>query len=140
MAWVDLLAAREIEQQVAQGPATGIDVGIARFATLSDGTYIALLASLKNHEQRLAKYQRHMARKVKGSANWKKKAKVRVQRIHARIANARSDFLHKSSSTISKNHAVIVVEDLKVSNMWRSASGTIDTPGLSTETVAAAYT
>jgi transposase len=45
-----------------------------------------------------------MARKVKGSSNWKK-AKARVQRIHARIANARNDFLHKASNTISKNHA-----------------------------------
>jgi putative transposase len=69
-----------------------------------------------------------MARKVKGSSNWKK-AKARVQRIHARIANVRSDFLHKASNGISKNHAMVAVEDLRVRNMTRSASGTLDAPG-----------
>jgi len=126
--YVSILTAREVKQPVPQGPAVGIDVGVARFATLSDGTFIAPLASFKKHEQRLAKYQRRMARKVKGSANWKK-MKVRVQHIHARIADARADFLHKASNTISKNHAMIAVEDLKVRNMTRSASGTADRPG-----------
>jgi putative transposase len=57
--------------------AVGIDVGIARFATLSDGTFIAPLASFKKHEQRLAKYQRRMSRKVKFSNNWRR-AKARA--------------------------------------------------------------
>lgn len=126
--YVSILTAREVEQPVPSGPAVGIDVGVARFATLSDGTFVVPLASFKKHEQRLAKYQRRMARKVKGSANWKK-AKARIQRIHARIANARSDFLHKASNTISKNHAMIAVEDLQVRNMVKSASGTVEAPG-----------
>jgi putative transposase len=126
--YVSILTAREVEVPVLQGPAIGIDVGVARFATLSDGTYIAPLASFRRHEQRLAKYQRRMARKVKGSANWKK-AKAHVQRIHARIADARADFLHKASERISKNHAMIAVEDLKVRNMTKSASGTTEKPG-----------
>ncbi|WP_342357055.1 RNA-guided endonuclease TnpB family protein [Paraburkholderia sacchari] len=125
---VSVLTAREVDQPVPHGSAVGIDVGVARFATLSDGTYIAPLASFKKHEQRLAKYQRRMARKVKGSSNWKK-AKTRIQRIHARIANARADFLHKASNTISKNHAMIAVEDLQVRNMSNSAKGTADAPG-----------
>jgi putative transposase len=126
--YVSILTAREVEQPVPSGPAVGIDVGVARFATLSNGTFVAPLASFKKHEQRLAKYQRRMARKVKGSANWKK-AKARIQRIHARIANTRSDFLHKASNTISKNHAMIAVEDLQVRNMVKSASGTVEAPG-----------
>ncbi len=126
--YVSILTAREVDQPVPHGPAVGIDVGVARFATLSDGTYIAPLASIKKHEHRLAKYQRRMASKVKGSANWKK-AKARIQRIHARIANARADFLHKASNTISKNHAMIAVEDLQVRNMSKSAKGTADAPG-----------
>ncbi|MCP3726188.1 transposase [Paraburkholderia sp. CNPSo 3272] len=125
---VSILTAREVEQAVPHGPAVGIDVGIARFATLSDGTFIAPLASFKQHERRLAKYQRRMARKIKGSANWRK-AKARIQRIHVRIANARIDFLHKASSTISKNHAMIAVEDLRIRNMTKSASGTLEVPG-----------
>jgi putative transposase len=123
-----ILTAREVEQPVPVGPAVGIDVGVARFATLSDGTHIAPLNSFRKHEQRLAKYQRRMARKVKGSANWKK-AKTRVQRIHARIANVRSDFLHKASAKISKNHAMVAVEDLQVRNMSKTAKGSANAPG-----------
>jgi putative transposase len=126
--FLSVLTKREVEQPVPHGPAVGIDVGVTRFATMSDGTYIAPLASFKKHEQRLAKYQRRMSRKTKFSSNWKK-AKARVQRIHARIANARNDLLHKASNTISKNHAVIAVEDLQVRNMSKSASGTTDAPG-----------
>ena len=126
--YVSILTRREVKQPVPVGPAVGIDVGVARFATLSDGSYIAPLASFRKHEQRLAKYQRRMARKVKGSSNWKK-AKARIQRIHARIADARADFLHKASNSISKNHAMVAVEDLQISNMSKSAKGTADAPG-----------
>ena len=126
--YVSILTKREVEQPVPHGPAVGIDVGVARFATLSDGTFIAPLSSFRKHEQRLGKYQRRMARKVKGSSNWKE-ARARVQRIHAHIANARNDFLHKASNTISKNHAMIAVEGLQVRNMSRSAKGSAETPG-----------
>ena len=54
-----------------------------------------------------------MSRKVKFSNNWKK-AKIKVQKIHIDIANARKDFLHKTTTTISKNHALVCVEDLQV--------------------------
>lgn len=126
--YVSIVTRREVELPVPHGPAVGIDMGVARFATMSDGSFIAALASFRNHEKRLAKYQRRMARKVKGSNNWKK-AKSRIQRIHARIADARADFLHKTSTAISKNHAMVAVEDLKISNMSKSAKGTADVPG-----------
>ena len=117
-----------LEREVEQPPpvatsAIGIDVGIARFATLSDASYIAPLNSFKKHQQRLARYQRRMSRKVKFSNNWKK-AKARVQKIHIGIANARNDFLHKTTTTISQNHALVCIEDLQVRNMSRSARGT----------------
>ena len=126
----------QTERKVAEpchpaATAVGIDMGIVRFATLWDGqkeTVIQPLSSLKRHAVRLAKAQRQMSRKVKFSSNWKR-AKVRVQRIHGQIANARNDFLHKTSHAISKNHAMIVVEDLQVKNMSRSASGTLAEPG-----------
>jgi putative transposase len=69
-----------------------------------------------------------MSRKVKFSNNWKK-AKRKVQNLHSRIANIRRDYLHKVSTTISKNHAMIVIEDLKVANMSKSASGTVSQHG-----------
>ena len=114
---------REVPQPTpAATTAIGIDMGIARFATLSDGSFIAPLSSFKKHQKRLARYQRRMARKVKFSNNWKKE-KAKVQKVHSQIANARKDFLHKTSTTISQNHALVCVEDLQVRNMSRSCKG-----------------
>ncbi|MHB1636228.1 RNA-guided endonuclease InsQ/TnpB family protein [Acidiferrobacter thiooxydans] len=123
----------QTERDVAESkhPATsmvGIDMGIIRFATLSDGRFIEPLNSFKKHQQRLARYQRAMSRKQKFSSNWKK-ARARVQRIHSRIANARRDFLHKASTQISQNHAIVCLEDLPVRNMSKSAAGRSDSPG-----------
>ena len=126
--FVSILTERTVEKPIPQGGAVGIDVGIAQFATLSDGSFVEPLNSFRKHEARLRRYQRAMSRKTKFSSNWKK-AKAKVKKIHTRIANVRKDFLHKASATISKNHALVVVEDLKVSNMSRSAKGTVDAPG-----------
>ena len=106
----------------------GIDLGVANFATLSDGTFVKPLNSFKKHEQRLKKYQRRMSRKVKGSQNYKK-ARAKVARCHQTITNARQDFLHKLSHQIARDHALVVVEALKVKNMTQSASGTVAKPG-----------
>ena len=108
--------------------AIGIDVGIARFATMNDGSFIAPISSFKKHQQRLARYQRRMSRKVKFSSNWKK-AKARVQKIHTGIANARKDFLHKTTTTISQNHALVCIEDLQIRNMSKSSKGNGEQPG-----------
>jgi putative transposase len=120
--FVSIQTEREVEQPLPKGDAIGIDMGITRFATLSDGTHIAPLNSFKKHEQRLARYQRAMSRKVKFSNNWKK-AKAKVQRIHSHIANARKDFLHKASCQISQNHVMIAIEDLQIGNMSKSSKG-----------------
>ncbi|MBN3736167.1 RNA-guided endonuclease TnpB family protein [Burkholderia sp. Tr-20390] len=126
---VSIQTEREVEQPVPHATsAIGIDVGIARFATMSDGTFVAPLNSFRKHEARLRRCQRAMSRKVKFSNNWKK-AKARVQRIHARIGNTRRDYLHKATTTISKNHAMVCIEDLQVRNMSRSAAGSTDAPG-----------
>ncbi len=126
--FVSIQTSREVSQPVPSGDAVGIDMGIARFATLSDGSFVAPLSSFRRHETRLRRYQRALSRKVKFSSNWNK-AKARVQRIHSRIGNARRDFLHKTSTAISQNHAMVCIEDLAVRNMARSAAGTLDAPG-----------
>jgi len=126
--FVSIQTEREVEQAIPQGGAVGIDMGIARFATLSDGTFYAPLNSFKRHEAALRKAQQAMSRKVKFSNNWRK-AKARIQRIHSRIGNARRDYLHKTSTAISKNHAMVCIEDLQVRNMSKSAAGTADAPG-----------
>ncbi|MGL5224964.1 MAG: RNA-guided endonuclease InsQ/TnpB family protein [Aeromonas sp.] len=126
--YVSIQTEREVDTPLHQGGAVGIDMGIARFATLSDGTFYVPLSSFKHHEIALRKAQQAMSRKTKFSANWKK-AKAKVQRIHARIGNARRDYLHQTSTTISKNHAMVCVEDLQVRNMSKSAAGTTEKPG-----------
>ncbi|HDR9485252.1 TPA: transposase [Burkholderia aenigmatica] len=126
---VSIQTEREVEQPVPEATSViGIDVGIARVATMSDGTFLTPLNSFKKHEARLRRCQRAMSRKVKFGNNWKK-AKARVQRIHTRIGNARRDYLHKATTTISKNHAMVCLEDLQVRNMSRSAAGSTDAPG-----------
>jgi putative transposase len=65
---------------------------------------------------------------VKFSQNWQK-AKRRVQAIHARIGNVRRDFLHKATTTIRQNHAMVCIEDLQVRNMSKSSKGSADAPG-----------
>ncbi|MDR5727426.1 MAG: transposase, partial [Terriglobia bacterium] len=126
--FISIQTAREVELPVPKGDAVGVDMGIVRFATLSDETVIPSLNLHRQHAPTLRKAQQALSRKKKFSSSWKK-AKAKVQRIHVRIANARRDFLHKASTTISKNHAMVVVEDLQVSNMSRSAAGTEEQPG-----------
>jgi putative transposase len=127
--FISILTKREVAPPVHPSTsAVGIDMGVVRFATLSDGEFIEPLNSFKEHEDQLRKAQQALSRKEKYTKNWKK-AKAEVQRIHARIANVRLDFLHKTSTPISKNHAMVVMENLQVRNMSRSAAGTVEQPG-----------
>ncbi len=126
---VSIQTQREVAQPLHTATtAIGIDVGIARFATMSDATYLAPLNSFKKHQQRLARYQRRMSRKIKFSSNWKK-AKAKVQQLHNRIAHARKDFLHKATTTISQNHVLACIEDLQVRNMSKSSKGNSEQHG-----------
>ncbi|MHB8198995.1 MAG: RNA-guided endonuclease InsQ/TnpB family protein [Vulcanimicrobiaceae bacterium] len=127
--YVTIQAEREVSEPVhASESAVGIDLGVVRFAALSDGTFVQGANAFKKYEKRLAFYQRRMARKVKFSANWRK-AKTKVTRIQRKAANLRNDMLHKASTTISKNHVVVVMEDLRITNMTASAKGTLEDPG-----------
>ena len=127
--FVSIQTEREVEPSLP--PATtaiGIDVGVVRFATMSDGSHIEPINSFKKHQERLARYQRRMSRKVKFSNNWQK-AKTKIQRIHRTIAHARKDYLHKFTTTISQNHALGCIEDLQVRNMSRSSKGNSEEHG-----------
>ena len=130
--YVSIQTEREVAVPLHAAPlAVGIDLGVVRFATLWDGereTVLEPLNTFARHQHRLAKAQRQMARKTKHSRNWLK-AKARVQRIQRQIANARADYLHKATTAISKSHALVIVEDLQVASMTRSASGTAEQPG-----------
>ncbi len=126
--YVSIQTEREVDVPIPTGNDVGIDMGVKRFATLSDGTSYAPLNSFRKHETALRKAQQALSRKIKFSNNWHK-AKRRVQRLHTRIARVRHDYLHKTSTTISKNHAFVCIEDLQVANMTKSAQGTREQPG-----------
>lgn len=122
---------REVEQLVHPSTSiVGLDAGVTLFATLSDGTMFEPVHAFRKNAAKLAKYQCCLSRKTKFSSNWKKQ-KQKISRLHQRVAHTRNDFLHKTSTIISKNHAMIVIEDLKITNMSKSARGTVDVPGRS---------
>ena len=120
----------EFEQAIPthQGGEIGIDMGIVRFATLSSGEYFEPLNAFKAYKGKLAKLQRQLKNKLKFSRNWQK-LNAKISKLHYRIANVRRDFLHKISTDICKNHAMIYVEDLQVSAMAKSAKGTTEAHG-----------
>lgn len=106
----------------------GVDFGVKRLITLSNGTGFLPINALKKHLESLGIAQRKLARMVKRSNNWKKQKRT-IQNLHIRIADIRSDWLHRVSHYLSKNHALIVLEDLGIKSMSVSTQGTIDNPG-----------
>lgn len=108
--------------------AIGIDRGVSVFAATSEGELAEPVNALKRSLSRLARLQRRLSRQKKFSNNWRK-TKARIAKLHQKIARARHDFLHKLSTQWSKSHALIVLEDLSVRNMTRSAKGTLEKPG-----------
>ena len=118
----------EYEIPTHKGGEIGIDMGVARFATLSNGEFFEPLNAFKTYKGKLAKLQKRLKNKVKFSQNWQK-LKAKITKLHHKITNCRKDFLHKISTQISKNHAMIYIEDLQVSNMSKSAKGTVEAHG-----------
>ena len=108
--------------------AVGVDLGVKKLVTTSEGEVFNPKNSFKTNQIKLAKLQRKLSKKVKFSENWKK-LNTTINKLHYHISNIRHDYLHKVTTTLSKNHAMIVVEDLKVANMSKSASGTIEKKG-----------
>ena len=123
----------QVEQEVNQQahPADGsigVDLGVKKFVACSNGRYFDSANAFKKLQSKLAKGQRCLSKKKKFSENWKKQ-KRKIQKIHSKICYIRRDFQHKLSTNLSKKHAMIVVEGLKINNMSKSAGGTTDNPG-----------
>ena len=97
----------------------GIDLGIKDLAILSDGTQFDALKPLNASLKRLAFLERALSRKPKDSARYEKN-RVKVARLHARIAAHRKDYLHKISNEITRRFGVIFLEDLNVDGMLRN--------------------
>jgi putative transposase len=117
--FVSILTETQVQELPKTGSAVGIDVGLKDVAILSDGTIYSNPRFFRTLEKRLARAQRIMGRRTKGGANWNK-ARIKVARIYEKIANARKDYLDKISTEIVKNHDIIGMEDLSVSNMLKN--------------------
>ena len=114
--YISILVDEDIKQLPKNNKKVGIDLGIKNFAVTSDGEVFENLEWLKKSEKRLAKLQRDLSRKKKGSRN-REKARLKFAKLHEKIANQREDYLHKVASKIINENQVIVLEDLKVSDM-----------------------
>jgi IS605 OrfB family transposase len=101
------------------GTETGIDLGLTHFAVLSDGRKVANPRFLRRAERRLRTAQKALSRKAPGSSN-RGKARIRVARAHARVADARRDWLHKESTRIIRDSQAVYVEDLCVAGLGRT--------------------
>ena len=99
--------------------AIGIDLGLKDFVALSNGEKITGPKVLRNHLKQLAKHQRQVSKKVKGSKN-RQKAKHKVASLHEKIANVRKDFLQKLSTKLIRENQTICLEDLNVAGMVRN--------------------
>jgi len=106
----------------------GIDLGLTHFAILSTGEKITSPKAFRRNQKKLARLQKSLSRKAKGSKN-RAKAKLKVARIHARITDARRDFLHKLSTRLIRENQTISIETLAVKNMSKAAKSTIQKPG-----------
>ena len=102
-----------------KGGAVGVDLGIKTLATLSDGTVIENPRCLAASERRLKQAQQALSRKTRGS-NRRAKARAKVARLHARVANQRLDAMHKATTMIARTYSTVCIEDLNVAGMVKN--------------------
>lgn len=114
--FVSLQVKEEINPVKNTGPIVGVDIGIRRLATLSDGTSFNNPCPLARYERKMKRIQRALSRKQKRSRN-RLKTKLTLQKLHARIANIRRNAIHQVTSKLTKSKSVIVIEDLCVQGM-----------------------
>ena len=119
--YASLTVEREpIAKPAPRGGVVGVDLGVKNLATLSDSTVIPNPRPLGARLRALRKAQQALSRKVKGSAR-REKAKERVARLHARVADVRADAMNKATTTIAQTYSNVCVEDLHVAGMVKTA-------------------
>ncbi|WP_239118183.1 RNA-guided endonuclease InsQ/TnpB family protein, partial [Sphaerisporangium melleum] len=128
--WYVVLSCDDVPGQPlpATGAAVGLDMGVASLVTTSDAEHLANPRHLQASAGRLAAAQQALSRKKRGSKR-RRKAVARVAALHAKVGRQRLDGAHKAALTLVAAYDVIVHEDLRIANMTRSASGTIEQPG-----------
>ncbi|RKN08604.1 RNA-guided endonuclease InsQ/TnpB family protein [Streptomyces radicis] len=117
--FVSLLCEDTMVPAPATTNAVGVDAGITSLVTLSTGEKITNPRHERRDRARLARAQRQLSRKAKGSNN-REKARRKVARVHARIADRRRDFLHKLTTRLVRENQTVVIEDLTVRNLLKN--------------------
>jgi len=117
--FVSLQVEEEIEAQNNTGPTAGVDVGISKLATISDGTVIANQKPLSRFERRKKRIQRSLARKARGSNN-RARTVIRLARYELKVSNIRKDAIHKATTMLARTKSVIGVESLNVTGLLRN--------------------
>ncbi len=119
--FVSIQCETEIDDPIYEGPHVGVDMGLNHFATLSTGEKIPNPRHLRRSEKRLARAQRKLSHKVKGSTN-REKQRVKVARLHERVSDQRRDFHHKLSRRLVDEFGIITFETLHIKGMIRNHS------------------
>ena len=126
---ISVLTERETVLAAApSGPDIGIDLGIAQSITCSDGTVEHLPVPSTEEMAKVARLQRRVSRRKKGSHR-RAKAQQHLNQFRPRLVQRRNDAMHKITTRLANNHGLLVVEDLAVKNMTASAAGTLQDPG-----------
>jgi putative transposase len=126
---VSLVAAQPPVERQSTGCSVGIDVGITHTVTTSDGEHLDMAVLLSpGEQQRLRRLQRRLGRQHKGS-NRRERTKRAIARLRAREADRRRDWIEQTTTRLVRAHDLVAIEDLRVKQMLRSASGTADEPG-----------
>jgi putative transposase len=134
--YVSIVTEKEIDVKEDFSNPVGIDVGVKKIITLSNGYYFKPL-DLGKYEKKLIKLQRQLSKKQHPTkrgdktpfSNNYRKQQNRMSKLWLKIANVRNDYLHKITTAIAKNHGLVAVEDLKIKNITKSAKGTKENPG-----------
>jgi putative transposase len=126
--WFGLVTFEVANAQDHPGPAVGLDLGLTRLATLSTGEIIANVREGKRRARAIAAATQALARAIRGSKR-RARVKERLGRLKRREANARATYLHQQSAALTRRYSTIVVEDLRIKSMMRSARGSREEPG-----------
>lgn len=117
--FVSVLVETEVKELPVTNKKIGIDLGLKDYAILSDGTVYSNPKHLEKLLIKLKRLQRRLSKKQLGSKNYYK-ARLKIARLHEKIANCRYDFLHKLSTKVVNENQVIAMEDLQVKNMVKN--------------------
>lgn len=117
--FVSIRVSEDITPPSNTGPIVGLDVGVSNWFVTSDGVTYRASSEFARLERRVARVNRQLSRARAGSENYKKLSR-RLARLHLRIANIRSDALHKITTTLARTKSVVVIEDLNVAAMRKN--------------------